>query len=218
MSFKVYLVRHGQTYFNRYNRMQGWSDTPLTEKGIADGKRAGLVLSQIPFDQAYASDRSRAVDTAKYILNENQKSDIPFNQIAGFREASYGFFEGANSDETWLIVGAPYNARTFKELVTNYNMDKTKDAIHEADPFHDAEDAQTYWHRVDAAFSQLRQNSKIDQNILLVSHGTTIRSIVERFDTDQKFDVTQSPLNGSITQLEIDDSTIKVLSYNELTL
>lgn len=30
---KLYFVRHGQTIFNKYNRMQGWSDSPLTEKG-----------------------------------------------------------------------------------------------------------------------------------------------------------------------------------------
>lgn len=30
----IYVVRHGQTYMNLYTKMQGWSDTPLTQKGI----------------------------------------------------------------------------------------------------------------------------------------------------------------------------------------
>ncbi|MEL1196595.1 phosphoglycerate mutase family protein, partial [Staphylococcus epidermidis] len=52
----VYLVRHGQTWFNRFNKMQGWSDSPLTDKGIADAKRAGDLLSHITFTHAYSSD------------------------------------------------------------------------------------------------------------------------------------------------------------------
>ncbi len=44
----VYLVRHGQTWFNRFNKMQGWSDSPLTDQGIADAKRAGDLLSISP--------------------------------------------------------------------------------------------------------------------------------------------------------------------------
>ena len=36
-----YLVRHGQTYYNIYNKLQGWSNSPLTEKGKQDAKNAG---------------------------------------------------------------------------------------------------------------------------------------------------------------------------------
>ena len=41
MSFNLYLVRHGETYFNKYQRMQGWGNAPLTDKGISDGFAAG---------------------------------------------------------------------------------------------------------------------------------------------------------------------------------
>ena len=40
----VYLVRHGQTWFNHFNKMQGWSDSPLTENGIKDGTNTGVIL------------------------------------------------------------------------------------------------------------------------------------------------------------------------------
>ena len=50
MAIHVYFVRHGQTYLNRYNRIQGWSDAPLTEKGQEDAKRAGRMLSKVHFD------------------------------------------------------------------------------------------------------------------------------------------------------------------------
>ena len=64
----IYLVRHGQTIINKYDKIQGWCDTPLTDKGIADAKHAGEVLKNIPFDIALSSDLGRAVDTCDYII------------------------------------------------------------------------------------------------------------------------------------------------------
>lgn len=64
---KLYFVRHGQTIFNKYNRMQGWSDSPLTEKGYADAHQAGVRLSDTKFDAVYASDTTRAMNTARAI-------------------------------------------------------------------------------------------------------------------------------------------------------
>ena len=49
MSFNMYLVRHGETYFNKYQRMQGWGNAPLTDKGISDGFAAGERLSNVRF-------------------------------------------------------------------------------------------------------------------------------------------------------------------------
>ena len=45
MTFSVYMVRHGQTQLNKYRRMQGWCDSPLTAKGIADAHKAGRHLA-----------------------------------------------------------------------------------------------------------------------------------------------------------------------------
>lgn len=53
MSINVYMVRHGQTYLNKYRRMQGWTNAPLTEKGIADGQAAGERLRHVHFDGVY---------------------------------------------------------------------------------------------------------------------------------------------------------------------
>ena len=47
MAITAYFVRHGQTYLNRYNRVQGWSDAPLTAKGKADAQQTGKELAAI---------------------------------------------------------------------------------------------------------------------------------------------------------------------------
>ena len=52
MILHLHLVRHGQTAFNRYNRLQGWCDSPLTDSGLADADKAGRKLAGIDFAAA----------------------------------------------------------------------------------------------------------------------------------------------------------------------
>ncbi len=68
MAINLYIVRHGETYFNFLHRFQGWSDAPLTSKGIQHGLDAGSRLANIHFDGVYSSDLTRAIHTARYIL------------------------------------------------------------------------------------------------------------------------------------------------------
>lgn len=75
MSINVYMVRHGQTYLNKYRRMQGWTNAPLTEKGIADGQAAGERLRHVHFDGVYSSDLARAAQTARYVMDANLTGD-----------------------------------------------------------------------------------------------------------------------------------------------
>ena len=57
MTKTIYLMRHGETLFNQQHRVQGFCDSPLTEKGIAQAKQAGAYFKEqgIVFDGAYAS-------------------------------------------------------------------------------------------------------------------------------------------------------------------
>jgi len=120
-----------------------------------------------------------------------------------------------NSPEAWFMVGQPHGAKTFAEIIDKFGMDATKDFMKEADPFHDAENAQEYWTRLDRGFEKLDKIAKDGDKILLVSHGTTIRSITDRY-SDGSFDVTQSPRNSSLTMLERDNGVNTVTSYNQL--
>lgn len=74
MAYSLYFVRHGQTYLNRYNKIQGWCDSPLTPKGIEDGHQAGKRLAHLNFAHAFHSDTNRAARTCRYILEENVAS------------------------------------------------------------------------------------------------------------------------------------------------
>ncbi|WP_461213927.1 histidine phosphatase family protein [Lacticaseibacillus sp. GG6-2] len=214
----VYLVRHGQTWFNLFNKMQGWSDSPLTDKGIADAERAGKLLSHITFTHAYSSDTMRASNTARTILSKNMNTNVELTITPFFREQFYGYYEGEDSAKTWYAVGAPHGTPSFKEIVAKYGVDASKDFTHDADPFGAAEDALTYWNRLQKGFKLLRQQNQHGDNVLLVSHGTTIRSIVDKFGKQDGFTVLESPLNGSISKIALTDEGVKVLSYNQTEL
>ena len=77
---RLYLVRHGETLFNTQGKIQGWSDSPLTERGI---KQAQAVR-----DHAYSSTSERASDTLELITG------MPYARLKGLKEVNYGFFEG----------------------------------------------------------------------------------------------------------------------------
>lgn len=65
---KIYVVRHGESETNLQKCWTGWMDVHLTEKGIADGKKAGAFLKGIVFDKVYTSDLIRAQETAQAAL------------------------------------------------------------------------------------------------------------------------------------------------------
>lgn len=215
--FNLYMVRHGQTYFNIYNKLQGWSNSPLTEKGIQNAVDTGEKLKDTKFAAAYCSDTTRAKQTAQKILDENDASDIdaPITSMF-FREEFYGYFEGNDMSQAWYLAGAPHGLPTFRDIVEKYSIGKAKDYLKEADPFHQAENNQEYWKRLDQGFDLIKQNPEIKDgdNVLLISHGNTLLSVVERYGNGQ-FDVTERPANGSLTKLTVDGDDIHVVAFNQ---
>ncbi len=89
--YTFYLVRHGQTMFNVRGVAQGWSDSPLTEEGIAMPKKLHESFKDIPFDACYTSISERAYDTANYII---EGRDIPLYIDENLKETNCGSLEG----------------------------------------------------------------------------------------------------------------------------
>lgn len=66
---KVYVIRHGESESNRDKKYTGWHDAPLTDKGREDAKKAAELLKNVRFDQIYASDLCRAMQTAREAIH-----------------------------------------------------------------------------------------------------------------------------------------------------
>ncbi|MYV05596.1 histidine phosphatase family protein [Furfurilactobacillus milii] len=214
MSFNVYMVRHGQTYLNLYHRMQGWSDAPLTEKGQNDGKHAGQLLSHVKFDAAYSSDLARAQTTGRLILAENPSTLTEPVARKEFREEFFGYWEGYDDMLMWHQIGSPKGGNTYNELVEKFGLQETTDLVANADQYHDAETYAQLWERIQAGMQLLRDNAKDGDNILLVTHGTYLRHIMDHYsDTIGAF---PGPRNGSVTKLVVDNDSVKVLYTDRL--
>ncbi|KRN32244.1 histidine phosphatase family protein [Weissella halotolerans] len=220
MTFNLYLVRHGETYLNKYDRMQGWSDAPLTTSGIEDAQAAGERLQGVQFAQAYSSDLSRARDTARAILEQNRASTglTEPEQLAAFREVFFGGFEALKGPKVAAEVGQQLglaNIKSYGDLTTQLTMNGTMDAFKELDPYHDAEDADEFWTRVQAGFEYIRQHAQDGDNILLVAHGTLIRNLVSQYESDQAAE--EKPVNGMISVWQVSDQDLSLKAYNDTT-
>lgn len=137
MAITVYFVRHGETYFNRFARLQGWSDTPLTEKGKMNAKKIGQVLADLRIDYLFSSDLKRAVDTARLLIADHPTATVkePI-QKQFFREVFYGSFEGHSNEEgaIWASYLEGKRFRRIGELVDEFGVEKAHDLLKAADP------------------------------------------------------------------------------------
>ncbi len=87
----VYLVRHGETEWNRLGLLQGTADVPLNAAGREQAAALGRELSSVRFDAAFTSPLRRARDTAEAIVADR---GVPFSAVPGLREISYGLWQG----------------------------------------------------------------------------------------------------------------------------
>lgn len=96
---KLYLVRHGETLFNKKKIIQGACDSPLTERGIQQALKVKKVLENVEIEGFYCSTQERAVDTLELILGQ----DKSYTRLKGLKERNFGLFEGEREvlNPTW---------------------------------------------------------------------------------------------------------------------
>ena len=92
----IYLLRHGQTDWNKVGRMQGQTDIPLNQIGIESAYRAVESVLQKKITSIYSSDLLRAKQTAEII---NSYLNVPLNFDKRLREIGYGDIEGKLKEE-----------------------------------------------------------------------------------------------------------------------
>lgn len=92
---QIYLMRHGETDWNKARRLQGQSDIPLNEYGIELAVKTAQALEDVPFDMAFCSPLGRAQETAKIILG-NRKT--PLYTDVRLKEINFGTNEGVCFD------------------------------------------------------------------------------------------------------------------------
>lgn len=159
---KVLLVRHGETIWNNQLRYQGHTDIPLSEIGRQQAERLALRLKNWPITAFYASDLSRAQETAQIIAKYHQKSVVLCN---GFRETKFGAWEGLTYKEI---------AAQFPDVWNAWQRDPVNVVIPQGESVSQVAD------RAWKALQQILCQHRDDDMILIASHGGTIRLILAR--------------------------------------
>lgn len=105
--FKLVLIRHGESEWNRENRFTGWHDVDLSPQGREEAKAAGQLLKQegFDFDQCFVSVLKRAVRTLWIVLDELDRMWLPVTNSWRLNERHYGALQGLNKAETAAKYG-----------------------------------------------------------------------------------------------------------------
>jgi len=100
--FKLVLLRHGESTWNKENRFTGWTDVDLSEKGVEEAHKAGQILKEkgFVFDLAYTSVLKRAIRTLWITMDEMDLMWIPVINSWRLNERHYGGLQGLNKAET----------------------------------------------------------------------------------------------------------------------
>lgn len=105
--YKIVLIRHGESVWNKANLFTGWTDVDLSEKGVLEAKEAGRRLKEagFTFDEAYTSVLKRAIRTLWYVLDEMDLMYTPVHHDWRLNERHYGALQGLNKAETAAKYG-----------------------------------------------------------------------------------------------------------------
>jgi 2,3-bisphosphoglycerate-dependent phosphoglycerate mutase len=162
------LVRHGESQWNLENRFTGWEDVPLTETGKQEAARAGAQLRGTRFDVAFSSVLQRANQTLDIILDGTGQRDLPIIKDQALNERHYGDLQGLNKAETAKKYGDEQVhiwRRSYD--VPPPNGESLKDTAARTLPYYD---------RV------IAPRLAAGENVLVVAHGNSLRSIVMQLD------------------------------------
>ena len=100
--YKVVLLRHGESTWNKENRFTGWQDVDLSDKGVAEASEAGRLMKEagFVFDVAFTSVLKRAIKTLYRALDQMDLLWIPVTKHWRLNERHYGALTGLNKAET----------------------------------------------------------------------------------------------------------------------
>lgn len=121
---KIWITRHGQTNLNKAKLMQGLTDEPLNETGIAQARAARQAIGDVKFDAVYASPLDRAITTGAIIGGIDKKDVIVDPRIIetdfGKYEKSKYFLMGPFMTLYWAlpeVFSAPKSVETIASMV-----------------------------------------------------------------------------------------------------
>jgi len=186
---KLFLVRHGETDWNKEGRLQGRNDIPLNETGIVQMERVADKLCQLSneIDLIISTPLVRANKSAAIIAEKiGYEKDIVIEPL--FIERSFGSSEGMKK------------STKIKENAVLYGW----------------EDFDKFLDRARAGLQKYVDSG--DKNILIVAHGDILQAIIVVMGNGKigYYDGTLEARQGGIAVLELDNIDSKILNVYEI--
>ena len=200
--YKLVLLRHGESIWNKENRFTGWTDVDLSEKGIAEARQAGKVLKEqgYTFDVASTSVLKRAIRTLWLVQEEMDLMWIPVFISWRLNERHYGALQGLNKAE----MAAKYGEK--QVLIWRRSYDIQPPALEKTDARYSGNDPRyndldekdiplteclkdtvarflPYWHEV------LAPAVMSGKRVLISAHGNSLRALVKYLDNVSEKDI-----------------------------
>lgn len=187
----LYLIRHGETEWNKERRIQGHSDVQLNASGLEQAEKLASYLADERLSKIYSSDLKRAYDTASRL---SQATGSPLEALIRLRERSYGELEGMSYEEV-------------RERLKQADQDEAVYGI---------ESVSAIQERAYTCLSELIE-CHLGEGIAVVSHGGYINSFLHRIsDGTMGTGITRLD-NTGITKVKYDphSNTWEVIGVND---
>lgn len=160
---KIYMIRHGETDWNKTRRLQGQVDIPLNEFGRKLARETAPALLDVPFDVVYTSPLKRAKETAKIVIGDRR---IPIIEEPRIMEMGFGEYEGLICKGDGFNIPDP-EFRNFFLAPKKYHPPKGGESFEQLSE------------RLDEFLQELYQNRKLqNKTILLSTHGAALCGIL----------------------------------------
>ncbi len=195
MNYKIVLLRHGESTWNKENRFTGWTDVDLSEQGVLEANNAGQVLKSegYTFDIAFTSVLKRAIRTLWITLDQLDLMWIPVERSWRLNERHYGALQGLNKAET----AAKFGDEQVKIWRRSYDIKPP--ALEKNDPRFPGKDLRyknltseeiplteclkdtvnrfvPYWEE------RIAPVVKSGQKVIIAAHGNSLRALVKYLD------------------------------------
>jgi 2,3-bisphosphoglycerate-dependent phosphoglycerate mutase len=225
--YKLVLIRHGESAWNKENRFTGWKDIDLSDKGKEEAHAAGKLLKEqgFVFDEAYTSVLKRAIRTLWIILDEMDLMWISETKSWRLNERHYGGLQGLNKAETAaqygdqqvLIWRRSYDVLPpfLEETDERWLGKDPRYASIEAGKFPKAEALKETVERVVPFFqAEIAPKIKAGKRLIIAAHGNSLRALVKFLDTisDEEI-VSRNIPTGVPLVYELDENLKPTKSY-----
>ncbi len=224
--YKIVLLRHGESTWNKENKFTGWTDVDLSEKGLQEAKAAGETLKNegYSFDIAFTSVLKRAIRTLWITLDGMDLMWIPVERCWRLNERHYGALQGLNKAETAAKYGED------QVLVWRRSYDTPPPVLEKTDPRYPGNDPRykdidekdiplteclkdtvarflPYWHET------IAPAIKSGKRVLIAAHGNSLRALVKYLDNVSDEDIVKLNIPTGIPLVYELDKDLKPIKH-----